>query len=78
MSLMSILALALMSVGVAGFLVWNLFGRSGSGYEVGRCPTCRQRVRFLARKAGRRGQCPRCLAPFTLTSRVRHSVIIGQ
>lgn len=29
-------------------------------YLVFRCPGCRQKVRYLASKAGRPGMCPRC------------------
>jgi hypothetical protein len=40
----------------------RLRARHGSAYQHFRCPACRQRLRFQARKAGRTALCPNCLA----------------
>ena len=60
----------LFSASVFGGYVWARLAYSGKRYLRGRCPRCRQRLRFLAAKAGRPGECPRCrhrhnLTPFT-------------
>ncbi len=31
-----------------------------------RCPWCGQKLRYVSRKAGRSGPCPRCLRPCTM------------
>ena len=50
---------------IANFLRRQL---AGTSYSYGRCPGCRQRIRFLAHKAGRGGECPRCAKRFTLSA----------
>jgi hypothetical protein len=48
---------------VAGIgMVWWFFFRSPREEPsfFFRCPGCGQKLRYLARKAGRSGQCPRC------------------
>ncbi len=54
---------------VGGYLWAWARARANVRYLYGRCPSCKQRLRFLAAKAGRPGECPRCrhrhkLAPF--------------
>ena len=44
------------------------FASSTATYRYGRCPGCKQRIRFLAHKAGRAGECPRCAKRFPLTT----------
>ncbi len=69
MSMMSAFVVALASLssaGMIGLLLWKSLVRPATTYSYARCPACRQRLRFLARKAGRAGQCPRCLKRFPL------------
>jgi predicted amidophosphoribosyltransferase len=56
-----------LSASVAGGYVWAKLSATGV-YSHRACPKCRQRLRFLANKAGRPGQCPRCGNRFTLTA----------
>jgi hypothetical protein len=39
-----------------------------------RCPACGQKLRYLARKAGRSGMCPRCKKPCTFPSRPQEAL----
>ena len=56
------------SVGIFGLFFWKHFASLSQNYSYAKCPSCRQRIRFLTRKAGRGGQCPRCLKTFTLAA----------
>jgi len=72
MSMMSTFVVASASLSIAGMiglLLWRRFLRPATTYSYARCPACRQRLRFLAIKAGRGGQCPRCLKRFPLVPR---------
>jgi hypothetical protein len=59
------------SAGIFGVFFWKQFARGSDEYSYARCPGCRQRIRFLAHKAGRGGQCPRCRKTFTLAAAAR-------
>ena len=60
---------------VAG-LVWLLFFRQPREEQsfFFRCPGCGQKLRYLARKAGRPGQCPRCKQGCTFPTRPNESL----
>src|SRR4051812_20507442 len=51
---------------VGAIVVARLRARRAGAYSHFRCPACRQRIRFQARKAGRSALCPNCYALATL------------
>jgi hypothetical protein len=53
-------------VAVGAILITRLRAWRGDAYSHFRCPACRQRIRFQARKAGRSALCPNCYALATL------------
>jgi hypothetical protein len=77
------MTLALLSVGLvlataAGAItVARLPARHAGAYQHFRCPACRQRLRFRARKAGRTALCPNCLGVATLPQRGRPRTVGG-
>lgn len=54
------------AVAVGAIVAARLRTRRGGTYAHFRCPGCRQRLRFQARKAGRRALCPNCYGLATL------------
>jgi len=54
------------ALGVAG-IVWFRARRSKAvQFEIFRCHSCGQKIRYLSSKAGRMGMCPRCKERWTL------------
>ena len=62
-----ILVVGVVALGAGGGYLF-LRGRRGPAkeeYEHFSCPSCRQRLRYYPRQAGRPGECPRCHKPIT-------------
>lgn len=55
-----------LAIAAGAILVARMQARRGGAYSHFRCPACRQRLRFQARKAGRTALCPNCLRLATL------------
>jgi hypothetical protein len=49
------------TIGGAAVLIWARRPAAEETYHIFRCPSCGQKVRYLASKSGRASGCPRCL-----------------